>query len=117
MKKCYNKECEFSDTMSESGCRSGYIKHMELCMDRVEAVETKIINQGPFKTQVGGSHYRDNFPFCQPSEFFARNKIPFIPANVCKYVLRHAQKGGIEDLKKAKHYLEMIAWAEYGEEL
>jgi len=75
------------------------------------------VGQGPFETQVGGNHYRDKYPFCQPAEFFARNKIEFVPANVCKYVLRHGSKGGIEDLRKAKHYLEMIAWTEYDEEL
>jgi len=80
-----------------------------------EATEQK--GQGPFKTQVGGTHYKDNFPFCQPSEFFARNNIEFIPGCVCKYVLRHKIKGGIEDLRKAKHYLEMISWSEYGVEL
>ena len=76
-----------------------------------------IIGHGPFETQIGGDHYRDAYPFCQPAEFFARNKIEFIPANICKYVLRHKSKGGIEDLRKAKHYLEMIAWTEYDEEL
>ena len=75
------------------------------------------IGKGPFKNQVGGSHYRDSFPFCQPAEFFARNNIPFTEACVCKYVLRYKLKGGIEDLKKAKHYLEMLAWVGYEEKI
>ena len=78
---------------------------------------TPEIGKGPFKTQVGGNHYQEKFPFCQPSEFFTRNKIPFVEANICKYALRHELKNGIEDLRKAKHYLEMIAWCEYGVEL
>lgn len=68
----------------------------------------------PYAKQVGGDHYKDKYPFCEPLEFFSKNKIPHTKANVCKYVLRHDSKNGIEDLKKAKHFLEIIAWDEYG---
>ena len=52
-----------------------------------------------------------------PSEFCYRNKIEYNVANVIKYTLRFKEKNGIEDLKKAKKYLELIAMYEYGEEL
>ncbi len=70
-----------------------------------------------YKIQVGGSHYRDNFPFCQPLQFFVKNNTPFDAGNVCKYVLRHNFKGGLEDLKKAKHYIEVMAYEHYGAEI
>lgn len=68
----------------------------------------------PYKTQIGGNHYKDNFPVMQPWEFFSRNNIPFADAHPCKHILRHRFKNGVEDLKKAKHELELLAWDCYG---
>lgn len=56
--------------------------------------------------QEGGSHYKD-FPI-QPIEFIMANDIPFCEGNVIKYVVRHGSKNGLEDLYKAKHYLELL---------
>ena len=57
------------------------------------------------RTQVGGSHYI--LPI-QPIDFIVKNNIPFREANIIKYVVRYKNKNGIEDLKKARHYLDMI---------
>ena len=56
--------------------------------------------------QVGGSHYKDFV--IQPVEFIHRNGIDFLSGNIIKYVCRWKAKGGIEDLKKAKHYIELL---------
>lgn len=56
--------------------------------------------------QVSGSHYKD-FPI-QPVEFIHRNNIPYIEGNVIKYVARWRDKGGIADLEKAKHYIDLL---------
>lgn len=58
------------------------------------------------KTQVGGNHYRD-LPI-QPIEFIVANDIPYREANVIKYVTRWRSKNGVEDLRKARHYLDML---------
>lgn len=65
----------------------------------------------PQDGQVGGSHYKD----CkiQPTEFIFANNIPFIEGNIIKYVIRHRNKNGIEDLKKAKHYIDLLIKFEY----
>lgn len=57
-------------------------------------------------TQVGGSHYKDMV--IQPVEFIERNNLGFCVGNVIKYVCRYKSKNGIEDLQKAKHYLEIL---------
>jgi hypothetical protein len=44
----------------------------------------------------------------QPIEFIVKNNIPFREANIIKYVCRHRDKGGIDDLHKAQHYLQML---------
>lgn len=56
--------------------------------------------------QVGGDHYK-TMPI-QPVEFSHRNGLGFIAGNVIKYVCRASKKGGIEDLQKARHYLDLL---------
>ena len=61
--------------------------------------------------QEGGSHYKKMA--IQPIDFIYFNEIPFIEGNIIKYILRHKKKNGLEDLKKAKHYLEILIEKEY----
>jgi len=56
--------------------------------------------------QVGGGHYKDYA--IQPVEFIHKNKIPYIEGCAIKYLCRWREKGGIEDLKKARHYIELL---------
>lgn len=62
--------------------------------------------------QIGGDHYL-GFEI-QPVEFIARNHLGFIEGCVIKYVCRHANKNGIEDIDKAIHYLQMLREIRYG---
>ena len=59
-----------------------------------------------YKKQVGGSHYK-NYKI-QPVEFIIKNNIGFVEGNIIKYVLRFKEKGGVQDLLKAKHYIKQI---------
>ena len=63
-------------------------------------------------TQEGGSHYKDML--IQPVEFIVKNNIAFLEANVIKYVCRHRSKNGLEDLKKAEHYIQLAKELYYG---
>ena len=56
--------------------------------------------------QVGGKHYQEMA--IQPIEFILANNMGFAEGSVIKYVSRWRQKGGVEDLKKALHFLEFI---------
>lgn len=67
------------------------------------------------ETQEGGSHYKQ-MPI-QPVEFITKNSIPYLEGNVIKYVSRHSAKNGLEDIKKAIHYLQLIAELQYGTKL
>lgn len=62
-------------------------------------------NQAATNKQVGGSHYQ--LPI-QPIEYILANGLGYCEANVVKYVSHWRNKGGIQDLKKAIHYLEML---------
>ena len=59
-----------------------------------------------FEQQEGGGHYKDRA--IQPIQFILANDLPFIEGCVVKYVTRWRDKGGVEDLKKARHYLDML---------
>ena len=66
----------------------------------------------PYEKQVGGSHYKEMA--IQPAEFINKNKLLFAEGNAIKYICRHINKGGKEDLEKAKHYIDMIIERDYG---
>jgi len=58
------------------------------------------------RRQVGGSHYK-GFKI-QPVQFCMDNKLDACQSAVIKYVCRFRDKGGVEDLRKAKHYIDML---------
>ena len=63
-----------------------------------------------FSKQIGGDHYKHLV--IEPAEFCHANQIPYIEGCVIKYVLRWRQKGKLEDIKKAKHYLDLLIESE-----
>lgn len=60
----------------------------------------------PLETQVGGRHYKDLK--IQPIEFIHANNIPFCEANAIKYLCRWRNKNGVQDLLKARHYIDLL---------
>ncbi len=63
--------------------------------------------------QVGGAHYKDYA--IQPIDFFHHNEIPPVESSIMKYVCRHRDKNGAEDLKKARHLIDYLLETDYGE--
>jgi hypothetical protein len=57
-------------------------------------------------TQVGGSHYKDMA--IQPVEYIHKNGIGYFEGCVIKYVSRWRKKNGVEDLEKARHFLDLL---------
>ncbi len=56
--------------------------------------------------QVGGSHYKGKS--IQPWDYIAANNLGYFEGNIVKYVSRWRDKGGVDDLKKARHYLDKL---------
>jgi hypothetical protein len=56
--------------------------------------------------QVAGTHYKD-LPI-QPAEYIHANALGYFEGNVIKYVSRWRKKGGVADLEKAKHYIDLL---------
>ena len=55
--------------------------------------------------QVAGSHYQRAI---QPWDIISEWELDFWEGNVLKYLLRWKHKDGVQDLQKAKHYLEYL---------
>ena len=43
-----------------------------------------------------------------PIDFIMANNLNFCEGNIIKYITRYKEKGGVEDLKKAKNYLTYL---------
>lgn len=57
-------------------------------------------------TQVGGDHYAKHA--IQPWDIWETYGLNAFEGAVIKYLLRHRDKGGVEDLKKARHTLDRL---------
>ena len=70
--------------------------------------------KGARKHQVGGDHYKNLT--IKPTEYIMANKLNWCEGNAVKYVTRHRVKGeGLQDLLKARHYINLLIEIEYGE--
>lgn len=75
-------------------------------MAEINPEVAKILAYKASKKQVGGKHYK-RFPI-QPAEFCYTNRIPYLESTAIKYLCRWRDKGGVEDLDKAIHFIEML---------
>lgn len=72
---------------------------------RAEA-DAEVAKNSSLDVQIGGGHYKQ-FAI-QPVEFIHKNGIPFIEGNCIKYLARWRDKGGVQDLEKVKHYIDLL---------
>lgn len=75
------------------------------CLYESNAVDEQVPAPA-LSTQVGGSHYK-HMPI-QPMEYSMLNHLDPCQHTIIKYVSRFREKGGIEDLQKAKHVIDML---------
>jgi hypothetical protein len=57
------------------------------------------------KKQIGGDRYISSI---QPVEYIEANNLNFHEASIIKYITRWKMKNGVEDLKKAKWYIDRL---------
>jgi hypothetical protein len=75
---------------------------------------TKVGNGSARLAQVGGEHYK-KFKI-QPWDVIDEYDLSFYAGNALKYLLRAGHKGSkIEDLRKARHYLDKMIELESGD--
>ena len=56
--------------------------------------------------QVAGSHYQKLK--IQPIDYILANELGFCEGAIVKYISRWRDKGGIEDLRKIKHFCDFL---------
>lgn len=79
------------------------VQSINQCLD---AANTPKIISSALDTQIGGSHYK-SMPI-QPMEYSMKNGLDACQHTIIKYVTRFREKGGIEDLEKAKHCIDLL---------
>ena len=57
------------------------------------------------ETQVGGTHYKTGF---QHWDLVLMLGLPYLPAQVTRYLSRWKKKNGLQDLEKAYHYINKM---------
>lgn len=60
----------------------------------------------PLDVQIGGDHYKSMA--IQPMEYSMANNLDACQHTIIKYVTRFRDKGGIQDLEKAKHCIDLL---------
>ena len=78
--------------------------HLMTLQDIIEEEKTKM-QQNANAVQVGGDHYKTEI---QTWDYIIANDIGYLEGNIIKYVSRYRKKGGVDDLRKAQHYLQKL---------
>jgi hypothetical protein len=86
--------------------RSSSRSCVSLLLNPLNTIEKEADPVDPLTHQEGGSHYKNKA--IQPIEYIMANGLGFCEGNVVKYVTRYKDKNGIEDLKKARHYIDFL---------
>ena len=80
------------------------VRSKECTSDRGMAVSGDTGNA--WGKQVGGGHYKQYA--IQPAQFALANGLDYAQSNAIKYIVRHKDKNGVQDLDKAIHYIELL---------
>jgi hypothetical protein len=56
--------------------------------------------------QIAGDHYASKQ--VQPWDYIIANNLGYLEGNIVKYVSRWREKGGVDDLRKARHYIDKL---------
>lgn len=89
--------------------RDDWIRSKECTSDRGMAVSGDTGNA--WDKQVGGEHYKQYA--IQPAKFALANGLDYAQSNAIKYIVRHKDKNGVQDLDKAIHYIELLKQHHY----
>lgn len=58
------------------------------------------------KRQVGGSHYKKGKGAVEHWDIVVQHDLDYFQAQILRYTMRWKDKGGVEDLEKARHFLD-----------
>ena len=84
---------------------------MDMGVIKSELVDLSKLKLNPLNVQTGGDHYKDMK--IQPIVYSMENNLNACQHSVVKYISRYKSKNGLEDLKKAKHFIDLLMKIEY----
>lgn len=79
-------------------------QNMEANEERLASIKHNVLTAN--SKQEGGDHYKNKT--IQPWDYIIANDLGYLEGNIVKYVSRWKDKNGVEDLKKAQHYLQKL---------
>ena len=110
-------ETWYNNSWAHGGCTKSFFEN-ELGTDIVWEREKETVNPvnhnefNPLVPQEGGDHYK--LRPIQPIEYSERNGLSMSQGNIVKYITRHKEKNGVEDLAKVVHYALLESFFVYG---
>lgn len=79
---------------------------MKAAMDeKVDRAVVEKIEQSANDRQVGGTHYAGQM---QHWDYVVANDLGYFEGQITKYITRWRKKNGMQDLQKAKHFLDKL---------
>ena len=87
--------------------RDDWIRKQERIMEK----DKVSLSNNAWDKQVGGEHYKKYA--IQPAQFALANGLDYAQSNAIKYIVRHKDKNGVQDLDKAIHYIELLKQHHY----
>ncbi len=91
--------------LTDHGLPSDRIKAEEAIMAARRRVGTLPATPCANSTQVAGSHYRSEI---QHWDYVIANDLGYFEGQITKYVTRWRKKNGVQDLHKARHFLQKL---------
>ena len=99
----------------------GHCMSQGRCVPKIQPCDTREVSHKEYedwktkqslKQQIAVAHYKNMA--IQPVEYVHANGLGYFEGNVIKYVSRWRKKGGLSDLEKAKHYIQLLIELESG---
>ena len=85
----------------------GAAKESSLVSQVINLLQTTTASPAPSEHSATSPNYYAKYEV-KPIDFIVDNDLPFAEGNIVKYVVRWKQKNGVEDLKKARVYLDKL---------
>lgn len=110
--ECDAGTCDCADCQCEGPCDCGTVKEEIIPQSAFsfrgpETIDmTSMSDKATRLIQIGGAHYVKYA--IQPFDIIDCYGLSFYEGSALKYLLRHRDKNGVEDLKKARHYLDVL---------
>lgn len=113
-KEALVKELNIELNLAQLEVDTGIIVYRPISsLEKGEDMKEKESEKSALDVQVGSNHYKNLA--IQPIEYITKNNLSFSQGNVIKYITRYKNKNGLEDLKKAKHMIDLMIQLEYND--